>query len=192
MKKEEFTIPIEFEGLLKTLFGQANYHGATGHYNITRLKKIYSSIISSLKRSIKINLVNIDNIHITKLVELCDKAIYTIKQSDNIDRVNVSVILFFTELSFLLIGDLPENWNCQKTINDKCWKLNKHRSIFYLSDEMQKSFTILDNFKNFSNELKPFSENEMWDKLNYEFGNNYSKFVKWFKIEFPLVYIKIL
>jgi len=191
MKKEEISIPITFEVLLKQLYGRVNYHGSSGHYNITRLKKIYVKIIASIKRAITLNLSEIDSIYKNNLIEHCSNTISKIKICKDIDRINITIIDFYTRLSFQLLGDLPDNWDCHRTAHSSNWKLDKHRNILYISSDKQKSFIILDSYRNYANELKPFSEEDLWNKLNYELSNNYTKFIDWFKLEYPLVYVKL-
>ena len=189
--KVEISIPTNFETILKQLYGCANYHGSSGHHNYIWLRKIYTKIINSIKRSIILNLTELDNYHKNRLIKHCDDTMLGIKKTTNINRININIIGFYTKLTFQLLGDLPDNWNNIKTANNSCWKFDKHRKIIYLSNNEQKTFIILDSFKDYAKELSPISEDELWNKLNYEFLNNYNKFIEWFKIEFPLVYIKL-
>lgn len=192
MKSLEATIPIDFEYLLSHLFGKQNYHAITGTSNIKLLKDAYSKIFKSIKRSIELNVISVDQVLIEDLFNICDNALLELKQKCTAELVNIKMSTYLTKIVFLLLGSFPKNWNKRKTNFNKEWVLNRYRSINYTSNYQQQSFLILDNYKKYSNLKKHPKVEELWDKLNYEFRNDYFKFIKWFKENFFDIYKKIV
>ncbi len=80
MKNPEATIPIDFEYLLSHLFGKQNYHAITGTSNIKLLKDSYLKIFKSIRRSIELNVISVDQILLEDLNDICDSALLELKQ----------------------------------------------------------------------------------------------------------------
>ena len=102
------------------------------------------------------------------------------------------MITNLTKIVFLLIGQVPNNWEKRKTNFNKEWKLDKYRNINYTSNYQQMTFLILDNYKTYSKSINGLSIKKLWDKLNYEFHNDYFKFINWFKNNHFDIYKKII
>jgi len=192
MKRLEATIPIDFEYLLSHLFGKQNYHAITGTSNIKLLKDSYIKIFKSIRRSIELNIISVDQVLIEDLNDICDSALLELKKKYPAELVNIKMSIYLTKIIFLLLGSFPQNWNKRKTNFNKEWILNRYRSINYTSNFQQQTFLILDNYKKYSNPQKHPKVEELWNKLNYAFRNDYFKFIKWFKENFFDIYKKII
>ena len=192
MNRLEATIPIDFENLLSHLFGKQNYHATTGTSNIKFLKNSYSKIFKSIKRSVELNIITVDQILTKDLFSICDYALLELKQKHTAELVNIKMSIYLTKIVFLLLGSLPKNWNKRKTNFNKEWVLTKYRSINYTSNFQQQTFLILDNYGSYANLKKHPQIEKIWDKLNYEFGNDYFKFIKWFKENYSDIYKNII
>lgn len=192
MKNIPATIPNEFEYLLSHLFGKKNYHAITGTSNIKILQNSYTKIFRSIKRSIELNIVTADQVLIEDLFNICENALLELKQQCNAELINIKMSTYLIKIVFLLLGSLPKNWDKQKTNFNKEWILNRYRTINYSNNYEQQCFLILDNYKSHSNLKKHPKVEELWVKLNYEFRNDYFKFVKWFKENYFDIYTKIV
>lgn len=191
MENNQATIPIDFEYLLSHLFGKQNYHAITGTSNTKFLKEAYTKIFKSIKRSIELNIITADQVLLEDLIHICDNAILQLKQKNTAELLNIKMSTYLTKLVFLLIGSFPKNWTKQKTNFNKEWILNKYRSICYTSNFQQKCFLILDNYEKYAKKKIYPKVEDLWDKLNYEFRNDYFRFVKWFKENYFDIYKKI-
>jgi hypothetical protein len=192
MKDKSVVIPIEFEYLLSHLFGKQNYHAITGTNNIKFLKNTYTKIFKSIKRAVELNIISSDEVLIEDLVYICENSLLELKQKYTAELLNIKMSTYLTKIVFLLIGQFPSNWDKHKTNFKKEWILNRYRTINYTSDFQQRCFLILDNYNKHSNPSQHPKLNKLWDKLNYEFKNDYSKFVKWFKKNYFDIYKKII
>lgn len=192
MKINHATIPIDFEYLLSHLFGKQNYHAVTGTHNTKFLKESYTKIFKSIKRSIELNIITSDQVLLEELNDLCEIALLQLKQKNTAELINIKMSTYLTKLVFILIGSFPKNWNKRKTNFNKEWILNRYRSICYTSTFQQKCFLILDNYEKHANKKAYPKVEDLWNKLNYDFRNDYFKFVKWFKENYFEIFKKIL
>lgn len=192
MKDKSISIPIEYEYLLSFLFGKSNYHAITGTQDIKFLKKTFTNIFKSITRSINLNIYSCDQTQKNELLSICDNALADIKKPANSEILNIRMITNLTKIVFLLIGQVPNNWEKRKTNFNKEWKLDKYRNINYTSNYQQMTFLILDNYKTYSKSINGLSIKKLWDKLNYEFHNDYFKFINWFKNNHFDIYKKII
>ena len=190
MKKKQVTIsiPIEYEYLLSNLFGKSNYHAVTGSGDIKFLKKTLFRLFKSLSRSVQLNVVSGDEILMSEIEMLCDNALSELKQNQTAELLMLKMISYLTRICFQLIGQYPNNWSKRSTNLNKEWKLDKYRNVVYTSNFQQKSFLILDNYSRFASSTTHPKVEVLWDKLNYDFNNDYLKFIKWFKKEYNDIY----
>ena len=100
MKSLEATIPTDFEYLLSHLFGKQNYHTITGTSNIKLLKDAYSKIFKSIKRSIELNVISVDQVLIEDLFNICDNALLELKQKCTAELVNIKMSTYLTKIVF--------------------------------------------------------------------------------------------
>lgn len=192
MNNNQAEIPIDFEYLLSHLFGNQNYHAVTGTNNIKFLKQSYTKIFKSIKRSIELNIITSDQVLLEELINICDNALLQLKQKKTAELINIKMSTYLTKLVFLLIGSFPKNWDRRKTNFNKEWILNRYRSISYTSTFQQKCFLILDNYEKHAKKKSYPKIEDLWYKLNYDFKNDYFKFVKWFKENHFEIFKKIL
>ncbi len=192
MNNNQAEIPIDFEYLLSHLFGKQNYHAVTGTSNTKFLKESYTKIFKSIKRSIDLNIITSDQVLLEELSNICDNALLQLKQKNTAELINIKMSTYLTKLVFILIGSFPKNWSKRKTNFNKEWILNRYRSICYTSTFQQKCFLILDNYKKHANKTAYPKVEDLWNKLNYDFRNDYFKFVKWFKENYFDIYKKVL
>ena len=173
------------------MFGKSNYHAITGSQDIKFLKKTFSKIFKSISRSINLNIYSCDQTHKDELLYLCDNALLKIKSEKNAEILNLQMITSLTKITFLLIGQFPNNWHKRKTSFNKEWKLDKYRNIIYTSNFQQKTFLILEKYKDYADLKSDPKIEELWNKLNYDFRNDYFKFVNWFVENHFNIYKKI-
>ncbi len=195
MKKEnsmngEIYVDLDFETLLSSLFGKANYHGDSRSMTISDWKKRLIKIISSIEKGIKYN-VNSDTFHKDKLNLFCEKAKDEINRSRNINQINTETIYCLVTIIFYLLGDMPNNWDLKITNKINHWKLDEKRTLHYTQSPTQKANLILNLSQNstYNNILPEYSE--LSKKRFDEFYKNDTKFMEWFKEIYPTVYMEI-
>ena len=191
MENKKVLIPIDYEYLLSNLFGKSNYHAISGNQDIEFLRRTFTKIFKSIKRSIELNIYSADQILKDDLKVICENFIEDIKKTSNPDSLNIKMNTNLTKIIFLLIGRIPNNWNKRKTNFNKEWMLDRYRNVNFTSNYRQRTYLIIENFGMHSNNNKNITINQLWDKLNYDFHNDYFKFVNWFKENFFNIYKKL-
>ena len=186
MSNDQFIdFPISFENLMSSLFGKTNFHGTTGYIPLENWKKYILRIFKALKTSICVNIDIADLAFRSKIISICDEAIIKLEEAENMDEINTITIERLVKLTFMLQGGLPNNWN-KKSVNlPHNWKLNTFRKVVYLQTDKNKVDIILNTYKNDED------IGDLYNKLNRDYKRNYSRFLDWFKKEYPERYSDI-
>lgn len=148
-------------------------------------------IHKALMKSTFINIDSSDEYHRSKLKDNFDFYESNIESAKTKTEINILMIEFLTTLSFLLLGELPDNYNMTLTNNVKHWKLDEYRKIIYTQNDLQKTKLImsLTDDSMYCNKLP--SQKELYKKLNDEFKGDFNKFISWFKSSFSQIYLDV-
>ncbi len=188
--KNDVYIPIEFEHFLSELFGQTSHHGSVGIHSLSDWKKELIKIIRTIRRAIKIN-IDTDDFHRDDMVRRCDLAIENIKKSTTGDEVNSTMISFSVRLNFMLMGDLPNNWDKKSISHNSSLTLNSCRNIAYMKNNEQKANLIMSLPNKWDYRDRVPNHLELWLKRFREFNGDTEKFLNWFKLNYTEVYLEL-
>jgi len=162
-----------------------------GALNITTWKNDMRKLVKYIRKSIEIN-ANTDQLHKSRLIELCDQLDRDIKESGSINQVSVAVIEKYTKLIFQLLGNTPNHWNSRAPYHDRFWKLSGHRTLTYTQTDKQKTHMIInaiDIRKLF--EISLSDHEDLHDMFYRGFNSNCREFIVWFKKKYPAVYCEL-
>lgn len=187
MKTTEVYVPIEVEHLLSVLFGKKHFHGHCGHLSLSTWKNDVLRINHAIRRAVELNLEG-DDEHRDKIAEQCGHLSDNLKTAKSADQANGIAIKHLTTLIFMLLGDMPNNWERRGTSHPDTWKLDRHRKVVYVRTTEQKANRIMELASDPEFKHLEFSKTELWLKRRGKFRNNAGAFVKWFRENFSDVY----
>lgn len=187
-KKENVSVyvPMSFEYLMSSLFGQQFYHGYVGYLRLKRWKKDLIKILKTVRKTIEIN-IDTDEFHKNELCSKCDLGIRKLKESKYKDQLDVNMVESLTRIVFMLIGDMPENSRKKSTANPKCWKLDQARKITYVQTLHQRVWLIMHRAR-IRGEKNP-DYDELWEK-HFEYRGDKRRFIEWYKEAYPDKYLR--
>jgi len=173
-----------FEILLKRLYGNRRYFQYCNGWKTSQkwqdaVIKIFIAIEKCIVNTIDCN----DSAHKEELLSLCQTAQEEITKAKTINKINITSILYLSELSFNLIGDMPDNWNKKKINKNQHWQLNAHRQIIYYQSDMHKANLIIDKAP-LVNENSEYNNCILSNKLHYDFNKDYTRFIDWHKMTY--------
>ena len=190
MKKiESIYIPLSFELMLSSLFGNLSMHGyASMAKKFIEWKRMQIKLMKTIKKAISIN-VDTDEFHRKEMLDICDIAIEKINQSQSIDEVNIKMLEYAIKMIFRLLGNMPHNSRRRNVGHQNIWKLDSYRKLTYTQTLDQKINLILKVIKSRKN-TQPSCE-QLLEKLWDDFKGDKSAFLNWYKETFKDDYIKI-
>ena len=174
------------------MFGDKAYREVKSWQSPKELKKYLLKIINAYEKSINSSIEFTDLGHkktIFNLLEFYEKQIKLSKTFGELDQTFISLQ---SELIFLLIGKMPNNWREKEVrlINSN-WNLNDERKIIYFQNNEQKKNVIFEKINRglYSDELPELREIRMIYLI--EFKKNADEFMGWFKEKFPTIYLEL-
>ncbi len=183
-------IPIEFEHFLSELFGQNSHHGFVGEHSLSVWRRELIKIVRTIRRAVKIN-IDTDAFHRDDMVRRCDLTIESIKKAGTSDEVNAAMIKFSVRLNFMLMGDLPDNWDRKSISHESALTFNKHRKIAYVQNNEQRANLIMSLPSKWNYKDRVPDNLELWLKRFREFDGDTEKFLIWFKLNYTEVYLEL-
>jgi hypothetical protein len=213
--EDEMPSTIDFEYLLSNIMGKQRWHGFAGHHDLKTWKSAVEKLFESINKHITYNVEATDNLHKKELILESERALEDISEARVVHHVNEAAIIRLTNLVFLLMGNIPYNWE-KKTLNRaKHYKLDEFRKVSYSQTNDQKInlFLLLMTERPYINKYKKSNyfidymktlefDNERlcidWSKAalrrkyNDEYRGDSFKFLEWLKLEFNDIYKDIL
>ncbi len=189
-QKDHVVVPISFEALMRSLFGD-KYYRYVGEISKTTWKKDLRKIAKYIKKSIELN-VDTDQYHREHLLKLCEMLDKELESSKTTAQMNVITIEKLVKLIFYLLGNLPENWNMKSPYADRFWELDGHRRLLYVQSDEQKSYLLLnliDIKKLFKIDLEDYDD--LHEIFYTKFKSKAAEFIVWFKNTYPEIYCAI-
>ncbi len=126
------------------------------------------------------------------LIKECDRFEEKMGKVKNINGMSVAFVESYTRLIYQLLGNFPHHWDRKAPWADKFWDLSGHRTLNYHHSDEQKAALIvnaIDISKYIELKAKGFKNmNEAFYRGN---KGNPSKFVDWFKDNYPREYCKL-
>lgn len=181
MEKDKISIPISFEFLLKTLFGNIVYHEFAREHKVYDWKTTILKMINAIRKSILVNLDITDDFHKNELLELCHIAEGKIKESKAKDAINVAAIENLIKIIFVLMGKIPDNYDKRVVNRLEYWKLNRYRKLIYTQTKSQKLNLILSLPNNLWYSDRFPEKLALFEKYRTYFRGDVDKFIRWFK-----------
>lgn len=183
---------IKLDFHLHSIYGNKAYKEIKDWHNVSTLKKYLTKILNTYRVAIESTITHTDNWHKTQIFSLIDKEKESLLSFQTFDEIDQSMITFQSELIFLLIGSMPDNWQSRNVTNHRRnWKLDGNRKIFYQQDNNQKMnliFTVVS--KGIYNDQLPDL-----DTLRRIYWRDCKKdpntFIQWFKDKYPKPYIEL-
>jgi hypothetical protein len=181
-----------YSSLIHNLFGDKPYREVKSWQSPKELKKYLLKIIKAYEKSISLNVDFADLGHKITIFNLLEFYSNQIKLSKTFGELDQTFISLQSELIFLLIGKMPNNWR-EKTIRmtDSNWNLNEERTIIYIQNNEQKKNVIFEKLNRglYAEKLPEYSK--MREIYQFNFNRNENDFMNWFKNEFPLIYLEL-
>jgi hypothetical protein len=171
------------------MFGESCY-GFTGLRKVSSWKRYRLNIVKAVRNSILVNLDTADELHKNKPLELCDQASQSIRETGEKDRLNLLAIEYLIRVIFELMGRMPNHWSMKAVNRLEDWKADTFRKLTYVQTTKQKvelilSLPCMDKYRTrFAHEW------ELSKKLRH-LKDDGDRFVKWFKREYPDIYVEI-
>jgi len=181
-----------YSSLIQNLFGDKPYREVKGWQSPKELKKYLLKIIKAYEKSISLNIDFADLGHKNTMFDLLEIYEKQIKLSKTFGELDQTFISLQSELIFLLIGKIPNNWR-KKTVRmiDSNWNLNEERTIIYIQNNEQKKNVIFEKLNRglYAEILPDYSK--MRKIYLFDFNGNENDFMNWFKNEFPSIYLEL-
>jgi len=189
-KRIKAWIGLEFH--FGNLYGNKYMREMKGTHTISEFKNNLIKLVKSYRHAVNESIQIADNKYKNGLINRFDHQIKLLKSADDSDSLLQIMIEKQSELIFELLGGMPNRWNQEKVINSgPNFKLDYHRSIQYTQSVGQKSDYIFSlAYRNILPDEVPKIEilREIYWR---ECGNDSKKFLNWFKINHPIVYIDL-
>lgn len=189
--KDWISVPLSYEYMMSFLFGNWNYHGHVGTLLANSWKKDLVKINKYIKKAICLNVIS-DGIQQKMLNEECDRFSERLKEVKSIDGMNVAFVECYTRLIFQLLGNFPNHWERKAPWSDRFWDLSGHRTFQYSQTDEQKTYLIInavDIRKKIKIKVKGFKD--MHEAFYQGSKGNGSKFIEWFKENYPKEYCQL-
>lgn len=189
MDQDAIFVPLSLEWLLTRMFGQSCYH-CTGPHKVSGWKKHLLNIVKVVRHSILVNIDTADAFHKNKLLELCDQASKSIKETRKKDRLNLLAIEYLVKVIFELMGRLPNHWSMKAVNRLEHWKADTFRKLTYLQTTEHKvklilSLPCIDKYRTrFTHEW------ELSEKLRH-LKDDGDRFIEWFKQKHQDIYLEV-
>jgi|SRR2546425_4424025 len=159
---DSIAFSLSFEHFLSRLFGKSRYHSTTGiRHTTAEWRQELLRIGRSVRRSITINVRATDHSHRDELLERCMSVEQALEDSTTINDLNLVMIQHLAEVSFLLMGAVPDHWDAIHPPGPNGWKLSGFRNVVYAQTPEQKVQLVLD----FARRHNPKLYKEMIDYL---------------------------
>lgn len=184
-------LDVGFEHLLNRVFGRNRYHGAAGNHDKTSWKNILTKLFTSLEKHIDANIQD-DIEQENKLKQNIDTMKSVLHRNESINELNIHSVRVLFDICFQLLGDKIDNTDKKIVNHSSHYKLDKKRTITYHSNNLQK-FKIVCSKAGTAKFLDAGfpNKNDLWDLYLDEMNNNPDKFIKWFKDEYPNLYLTL-
>lgn len=177
--KDEIYLNDSFEIFEKIIFSSYIYHQDAGLKTLEEWKERNLKISTAIKLAIEQNLLHTDKIHKNNILFQINRLIENINNAKDFDYLSNEITIKLTKIIFLLLGDIPDNWDKKSKSLPKKWKLNRHRTLKYIITDRKKSLIIFKYlYKAWSNKEKV---QILHEKLTLEMNSDYKQFNKWFK-----------
>lgn len=125
--------------LFRRIYGEPEYYSFKENATLPDFKRQFKKLLKTIENGFKNSSIQTDNFHKSEIYELINSEITSIEKTKTIKILYNSLICFYTELAFLILGMMPENASYPRKItNNKRWKLNKFRQIRYSQTREQK------------------------------------------------------
>ena len=142
--KKHIEIPIQLSFLFWNIYWEWEYQSFKDTSSFSNYKNQYIKLIKTIRKSVKDNILISDDYFLEEINNEIEESINDCKKSKDINDLNAEIICFFSNFSFLLLWNRPDNFwfdkiyfSKTKKINSN-WKLNDFRSIQYIQTEEQK------------------------------------------------------
>lgn len=189
MSKASATIYVSlgFENLMSNLYGRSGHSCRAGHTDLQDWKKYLIRLIGSLQTTIRRSVTG-DDAHRDYIVQRCDDLKNAIKRSKAKDEVNCFIADFGFEISFLLVGGLPQNWQKPRVRPDLVTVPPPFRTLTYARTTEQRSQQILDAaYRNRLGDRAPTFE-KLFEIYDSECKKDGQRFLAAIKEHYPDVY----
>jgi hypothetical protein len=167
------------------------YHGYVGAVSARTWKKDLAKTTRYISRAIELN-ARTDSFHRRELLETRERLVSQIEGSKTADQANLAVIESLVKLVFMLLGDMPDNWNQKSPYRDSFWRLEAHRSQHFSQSSAQKVrllIDLVDRRQRVKLDLGDYgSLREAYVSCS---GGNPEQFLEWFKREYPASYCEV-
>lgn len=183
-------LDVAFEQLLNRTFGGNRYHGYAGEMRKTEWKNILKKLFNSLEKHIEANIQD-DPDQVQELKKNIKLIKSTLRKNKTINEMTVSSLRVLFDISFQLLGDKIDNRD-KSIVNHKShYKLNQKRTLNYNSDSLQNFWKIYDKAGTAQYLDAGFPDKRrLIDLFRTKFKNNSDKFLEWFKVNYPDLYIQ--
>lgn len=190
-QRERTNVPISVEYLFSALFGKVPYHGYVGTVSVTTWKKDLAKTGRWIKRAIELN-ARTDSFHRSELLETCDRMISNVEGAKSATEANMKVIESLVRVVFMLLGDMPDNWNQKSPYRNSFWRLDAHRSRQFSQSPVQKVRLLIDLVDRRQRVKLDLGEyGSLREAYADRSGGNPEQFLDWFKSEHPAAYCEV-
>jgi hypothetical protein len=181
---------MDYEHLLRAMFGNKYYGKASITYDLGGWKKIYLRIIDALEKAIDVNIDDTDSLHLNSLHQTCEQLRGDVKRAKTLEELHQQIIIDLVRLNFILIGDMPNNWMKTQVNRDEHYKLDSSRKIHYTQTLRQKVSLIFSLPESSLYASKLPKTRELIEKF-MKLQQNHKKFLEWFKQTYPAIYMEL-
>jgi len=187
--KGYYEIDIWLTHLFHQIYGESEYYQFKGVSTLAEHKKQFDKLLITIKKVFSESCGGTDKYHFLEINELIENQNSELKEKKSVEELYQSLIVFFPQLCFLIIGHIPQNLSEDKLDNRSKWNLNKYRQINYSQTRAQKSILVIDLLRN-----EKIKELDTYNVEMEKFRSHRLKgesFINWFIRNYPLIYINL-
>jgi len=180
-----------FEKFLNRVYGKNRFHGFSGNKKKTEWKNILLNLFERLENHFEINIQN-DSEQLHELKKHLSVIRKTLSRNKSINHTTVNTIRILFDMCFQLLGEQINNTERKVVNHHTHYKLNQKRTIAYFSNNDQKFWQVHSRAgtSRFLEEGFP-TKIELEDFYFQDLKKDSDKFMKWFKDEYPDLYLEM-
>jgi hypothetical protein len=177
---------------LQFLYGQRTYSRVKDYHSPSSLKEHFRKLLKTYKVAIENSVDDLDGFQSRRIYDLIAREEEGLKLRKTFHDLDQSMIAFQSELIFLLLGEMPKNWHEKNVTNHaRNWKLNSKRTLTYRQNDDQRMLVIFEalSTKEYENRLP--DKEELRTKFWIDCKSKPKLFIRWFKKEYPTIYLDL-
>ncbi len=187
MKEEKTEVPLDLKMMFRLIYGFQSKVLSYGFADTNDYKNDFSTLLNTIKHALIDSKIQTDLDHYNKLITHIDRGMNYILERENKESVLAAYIKFLTNFIFLLIGEIPSNYD-EKKDNRGNWALNNFRQIAFSQDKDQRKRLLFARGE--SGEVENIARNERIHHLYDPEKLKGEGLLEWFARTRPSEYIK--